>query len=375
LKKKLIRISHDTKATFWTKAGYYLEHVSEHPKILGKILIQENSLTHYTNEFEKSYYGHCEPFDFLHPKTYLHILKDVWVVGSDAHIFFEKNQLFSICSSLKGILERKIRRPIPLLAQVIEEPVFILASRAPGNRGHFLVEHLARLVASNNAINKLGKCKYLVTSGHRKWQLPYLKKLGIPASSVIEANIGSTFCRTAYYVPVLCTGETATVSCESYYQYLRNRFINGHVPSGKNTPIFLTRKDAPDRKLNNEDAIFSIAKTFFPGIKLVAISTLSLNEQINLFQSASVIIGAHGQPFRNVLFSSNSLIVQLIQGFREFSNEYYKWAQNYNYLGSIGNNLCLPLFSEIPFHTNQNWIYPEDKFEKEMSRLKALIER
>ena len=84
MKKKLIRLSHDTKATFWTKAGHYLQHVSEHPKILGKILIQENSPTHFTNEFEKSYYGYCGPFDFLHPETYLHILKDIWVVGSES---------------------------------------------------------------------------------------------------------------------------------------------------------------------------------------------------------------------------------------------------------------------------------------------------
>jgi hypothetical protein len=88
-----------------------------------------------------------------------------------------------------------------------------------------------------------------------------------------------------------------------------------------------------------------------------------------MFQNAPVIIGAHSQPFRNVLFSNNALVVQLIQGFRESSNEYYKWAQNYNYMGNIGNSLCLPLFSEIAFNTNNDWIYPEDKFEKEMSQL------
>ena len=267
LKKKLIKFSHDTKATVWTKAGNHLKYVHEHPKIIEKILLQKNSVTHYTNEFEKSYYGYCKQFDFIHPETHLHVLKDVWVVGSEAHIFFEPDQLLSICSSLKDIPERKIRRPISLLSQVIEEPVFILASRAPGNRGHFLTEHLPRLVASINAIKQLGGCGYLVTAGHRKWQIPYLKKLGIPESAIIEANIGSTFCKKAFYVPTLCTGKIATVSCESYYQYLRNRFINGTKPSGKGSPIFLTRKDAPDRKLSNEDAIFSIAKTFFPKIK------------------------------------------------------------------------------------------------------------
>jgi capsular polysaccharide biosynthesis protein len=208
---------------------------------------------------------------------------------------------------------------------------------------------------------------------HRKWQLPYLARLGIPESSVIEANIGSTFCKRAFYVPTLCAGETATVSYERYYHYLRNRFLNEVNPSEKGYPIFLTRKDAPDRKLTNEDALFSIAKAFFPGIRLVALSTLSFDEQIHLFRAAPVIIGAHSQAFRNVLFAGNSLVIQLIQGFREYSNAYYQWAQNYNYLGDIGGNLCLPLFSEIPFNTNNDWIYPEDKFKEEMLFLTSLL--
>jgi hypothetical protein len=89
LKTTFIRVSHDAKASICTRAGLHLTHVHEHPKILEKILIQENSVTRYTNAFEKRYYGYCEPLDFFHPATYLHVLRDVWVVGSEAHIFFE----------------------------------------------------------------------------------------------------------------------------------------------------------------------------------------------------------------------------------------------------------------------------------------------
>lgn len=373
LTEKILKICHDAKATITAKAGRRLYYVKDHPKISEKLLIQEENETHYTNSFEKSYYGAVDEFNFYHPKAFFYVLKDVWVVGSEAHVFFSGNELLSVCSSLLGIEERKIRRPIPSLAKKISEPVFILASRAPGNRGHFLVEHLARLVASRNVLDKVDKCKYLVTAGHRKWQLPYLKKLGIPESDVIESSVGSTLCKTAYYVPTLCTGEIATVSMERYYRYLRDRFIHDVQPSGRSFPIFLTRKDAPDRRLSNEDAIFAIAKKFLPNIKPVALSRLSLNEQINIFQQAPFIIGPHSQSFRNILFTRNSVVVQLIQGFRDTSNNYYKWAQNYNYIGNIGKSMCLPLFSEIPFNTNSDWIYPEDKFEREMVGLMSLL--
>ncbi len=375
MKTRLIKALHDSKATVWTNAGHHLKRVKEHPKILDKILIQVDSCTHYMNEFEKTYYGSCNQIDFFHPETYLYVLKDVWVVGSEGRLFFEPDQLLSVCSSLKGVEERKIRRPIKLLAQVIEEPVFILSSRAPGNRGHFLIEHLPRLVASMDAIKRLGGCKILVTPMHQKWQVGYLQKLGIAESEIVEASIGSTFCKRAFYVPTLCEGELATVSREKYYQFLRKCFIDSRKSPRKGLPIFLSRKDAPDRKLANEDAIFSIARTFFPEITRVAMSTLTLNEQIRLFQEAPVISGPHSQPFRDVLFSSNSVVIQLIQGFRNISNGYYHWAQNYNYVGSLGENLCLPLFSEIEFNTNSDWIYPEDKFEKDMSQLLSLLDK
>ncbi len=373
IKTKLTKNLHDAKATIWTKAGYHLKKIKEHPKILDKILIQDNSVTNYTNEFEKDYYGSCKQIVFFHPETCLYVLKDVWVVGSEGRLFFESDQVFSVCSSLESIEERKIRRPIKSLAKVIEEPVFILSSRAPGNRGHFLIEHLPRLVASMDAIKRLGGCKILVTPMHRKWQTGYLQKLGVSDSEIIEASIGSTFCKRAFYVPTLCKGGIATVSREKYYQFLRKCFINSMESPRKSLPIFLSRKDAPDRKLGNEDAIFSIARRFFPKMKRIVMSTLALNEQIRLFQEAPVIIGPHSQPFRDILFSSNSLVVQLIQGSRDTSNEYYQWAQNYNYVGGIGKNLCLPLFSEIEFNTNSDWIYPEDKFEKDMSQLISLL--
>jgi len=67
------------------------------------------------------------------------------------------------------------------------------------------------------------------------------------------------------------------------------------------------------------------------------------------------------------------LVIQLIQGFRDTSNQYYRWAQNYNYVGSLGGNSCLPLFSEIEFHKNSHWVYPEDKFEKDISQVISLL--
>ncbi|MFO7554348.1 MAG: glycosyltransferase 61 family protein [Desulfobacterales bacterium] len=372
---KLIKVLHDGKATFWTMAGFPLKNVTSHAKIIDKKPVQDNGYTIYKNELEEAYFGCNAQLKFFHPERHLYVLKDVWVTGSEGHLFFEPDTLFSVCSSLKGVKLKKIRRPIKSLAQIIEELVFILSGRAPGNRGHFLLEHLPRLVASLDIIQQFGGCKILVTPRHRKWQIDYLKKLDIPESDIIEASIGTVFCKKAFYVPMLCEEKAATMTYEKYYKYIRNKFIGDEKNIEKGLPVFLSRKDAPDRKLVNEDAIFFISKSYFPGMKRVTLSGLSLNEQIKLFQEAPVIIGPHSQPFRNLLFSSRSLSIQLIQGYRNASNEYYNWAQNYNYIGSIGGNLCLPLFNGIEFYKNSNWIYPEDKFKKDITRLVSLLEQ
>jgi len=372
---RLTKILHDGKATFWTMAGLPLKHVTSHAKIIDKKPVQDIGYTIYRNELEEAYFGSNAQFKFFHPERHLYVLKDVWVTGSEGHLFFEPDTLFSIGCSLKGVKPKKIRRPIKFLAQVIQEPVFILSSRAPGNRGHFLLEHLPRLMASLDIIQQFAGCKILVTPRHRKWQIDYLKKLDIPESDVIEASIGTVFCKSAFYVPMLCEEKAATMTYEKYYKYIRNKFVGEDINREKGLPVYLSRKDASDRRLINEDAIFSISKTYFRGMRKVTLSSLSLNEQIKLFQEAPVIIGPHSQPFRNLLFSSNSLSVQLIQGHRNASNEYYNWAQNYNYIGSIGGNLCLPLFNEIEFYKNSDWIYPEDKFKKDIIRLVSLLEQ
>lgn len=372
---KLTKLAHDFKATLYSKMGRSLKGIKTHSNVIDKVLLRDSSFTVYENRLEEEFYGCSVRVSFSHPKTYLYVLKDIWVIGSEGHIFFEPDTLFSVCPSTMSIEPQKIRRPIKLLSQTIEEPVFILSNRAPGNRGHFLVEHLPRLLVSLDVIQDLGGCKILVTPGHREWQVDYLERLGVPASDIIEASFGSVFCKKAFYVPVLYEGGRATISCEDDYHLIRKRFIFDQKSSWKSAPVFLSRKDAPGRRLVNEDAIFEIARRYFPEMKKIALSGLSLDEQIRLFQHAPVVMGPHGQPFRNLLFCNRAISVQLLQGFRSPSNEYYHWAQNYNCLGIMSGNRCMSLFNEIEFYENSDWIYPEDKFEKDMSQLISLLNK
>jgi hypothetical protein len=125
--------------------------------------------------------------------------------------------------------------------------------------------------------------------------------------------------------------------------------------------------------LVNEEQIFKICQRTFPDIKMVTMSELSLDEQIQIFQHSQVIIGPHGQPFRNTLFSSNALIIQLVPGERRQDNEYLQWARNFNCVGSLGKNRCISLFNGEQLPTGaSHWSYDDRKWEKDLARVVAL---
>lgn len=375
LKTQAIKLIYDAKGTLWARFRVPLAWRTAHANVVEKVLVRERTTTAYINDLEEKYYGSSAAVQFFHPRVYLYVLKNVWVSGSEGHVFFGPNSIFSACPSVNGLDPRKARRPIKWLSKKIDEPVFVLSNRAPGNRGHFLVEHLPRLLACRRILGNQERYKILVTPGHRTWQLGYLKKLGITSSDVVEGSFGSVFCTKVYVVPVLCEGKLATISIADDYRIIRDLFLADPRPSIKGFPMFVSRADARDRKLLNEDRIFDIAKIFFPGMKRVMLSKLSLDEQIPLFQNAPCIIGPHSQSFRNILFCENALVVQLLQGCRKPHNEYYHWANNYNALGIMNNNRCLSMFSQKRFNKNSNWEYPEDKLKGDLQRLMSVLGR
>lgn len=64
--------------------------------------------------------------------------------------------------------------------------------------------------------------------------------------------------------------------------------------------VFISRKDAPKRKILNEDEIFKLFET--KGFVRYELSKFSVAEQIMLFNQAEIIVGEHGAGMTNCLF-------------------------------------------------------------------------
>ena len=67
------------------------------------------------------------------------------------------------------------------------------------------------------------------------------------------------------------------------------------------------------------------------GFKKLKLTEINFNEQVNLFNNANIIIGAHGAGLTNIIFSNPGTKIIKIQPKKQF-NEFFKWVSKVNKL-------------------------------------------
>jgi capsular polysaccharide biosynthesis protein len=78
----------------------------------------------------------------------------------------------------------------------------------------------------------------------------------------------------------------------------------GVLPGRRGAPgrrLYITRADAPVRRLSNEDALLARLRPF--GVEKLSLTGLPVREQLRILSEASVVIGPHGAGLTNVIFA------------------------------------------------------------------------
>ena len=129
-------------------------------------------------------------------------------------------------------------------------------------------------------------------------------------------------------------------------------------------PVFLTRRDAPNRRLLNEERIFAAAKSLIQNLVEVKLTGMPLKEQIRLFRRTPLFISPLGQASCNIVFSEGSTILNLKNG---------PVPPEAN--GSIGSliaaasgNRGLTIYSGTEMGQNLDWSYDESLFSGHLAR-------
>jgi capsular polysaccharide biosynthesis protein len=138
--------------------------------------------------------------------------------------------------------------------------------------------------------------------------------------------------------------------------------------------IFASRLDAPNKKLINEERLAERAREILGDVRIVKLSEHSQDEQLGLFASATVIIGAVGQNLTNVLFTSGKLVLIMTLEEKLWPGK-RSWGRAYHNLALLTGNKAVLMLRDTPDDADHNWSFDEDRFAETLRRSWELFQR
>lgn len=307
-----------------------------------------------------------------YPQADLYHFRNVCAVGDHGNVFLEDGRLLDVCQFVQRLPSGKIRRPIPFLSQRVREPVFHLTGFAHDSHGHFILNHLPRLMVALDLLRQNPNIKILCAFGHSKWQLRYLTRLGIDPQRVIECTNGTLQIDELFYVPTI--NGTNNHPDPAIYRAIRDRIVasvfaelavpSDQPPSGN--PVFISRADAPDKRISNEAALLEATRDVLGRVDRLTLSELSLPQQILKFNAAPVIVGPVGQGLTNLLFTTGKLAVVLDRGAFKATG----WGANFRDLAILAGNRALRFHSGTEYQDGKrHYAFPVERYRSELQRL------
>lgn len=204
--------------------------------------------------------------------------------------------------------------------QKVSGRVAVIAQPGSTNYCHFFNEILARL-----AMLEMHNIAYdwLYVNTDAQFVKDALKIWGIDTSKIISPS-DKNFAIQAdtLILPSLVlntnngfkhTGVNAHPYTLKYVkEKLLSKVLQGADISQYSKRIFISRRDAPSRRITNEDEIFELFLA--KGFERYDTGKMSLFEQIALFSQAEIVVGEHGAGMANILFcKEGTRVIELFQ--------------------------------------------------------------
>jgi Glycosyltransferase 61 len=185
---------------------------------------------------------------------------------------------------------------------------FLLTLQQSGNYYHFVCEVLPLAFALKQHA-RWGKQPAYVGEGLPRFVYDYLRLLDFEAyCRVLPAGV--------YDANVLCVPTFPGLSSSpspAHLKKVRDACLQAVGPASRERRrIYVSRADAPDRRIANEADLLGVLTEF--GFERITLSNLSLVEQIRLFQSADVIVAPHGAGTTNILYAPADCVVMELMG-------------------------------------------------------------
>lgn len=187
-------------------------------------------------------------------------------------------------------------------------------SNLENNYFHWLIECLGRLYL----IRKSGITPdYYIVSNHTPFQKQYLQMLGLKEEQIIPTNSNELIQADELIVPSFINNwEYVNYRGYKHYQkkwlpsWIGNLYKEEILPQIETTEkkrIYISRENAPYRKILNEPELISILKEY--DFEIVKLEKMKVAEQIQTFKNAEIIVGILGAGLTNAIFADTNCTV------------------------------------------------------------------
>ena len=202
--------------------------------------------------------------------------------------------------------------------------------------GHWLLEILPRIRGIKKYRQRTGRHPtILVNSNIKEWQMRSLKLAGVNETNITRWNKGTALVKR-YVLPKWSKAEW----CESDIEWVRKKMksaINYKKHMGKfSKRVFISRENMSRRRILNRKEIMNVLSTH--GFRKYCPESLTIAEQVALFESADILVGPTGGGFTNMIFSKEVDIIEIFQ-----PNHFITWFFE---LASVLGHEYLPLFGD-----------------------------
>lgn len=187
------------------------------------------------------------------------------------------------------------------------------------NFGHWLLNHAGRLALIEDHPELEALPVIIGTESSRaRAALETLERLGINHDRIIQVEPGELAEFEQLWVPsqLFCLLTTPAISWSPrVLDFLRRRLGVGEPKPGRRR-LYLTRRSARYRKLQNEAAVFALLEPL--GFEMLDVGALSLAEQIEVAGDVAAIVGPAGNALNLALFAARGVpVIEL--GYPELS--------------------------------------------------------
>lgn len=229
---------------------------------------------------------------------WLNFRLDKWPVAHNYHlakIYLKNNKIFKRIKIYK--IEKKLTQ--------INQKAILISSIKENNFFHWIFDTLIKLKLLENDPS-LKKIPIILRDKLNNYQKKMLKIFDIK-NKIIYTN-GKSFYAKNLIIPTI---PSPPIYSKPALMWLRNKFLNNlkKIPS-ENKRIYISRSDASHRKIINDSEVSNFLKKY--DFKTLILSDLNLEEQINNFRCADMIILPHGSGASHLLFAKkNCKVIEL----------------------------------------------------------------